>query len=645
MSVVTLVPKEEVPKTKCVVELHYFGDEAKEILEGCHETMIGDFLDPYNFYTTIELDELKEFVMEKVNAANLKLDRKLVVIANKTSLMMVCQMLRALALDNGHVLIYGSSLVCPQSLVELVCRIRNIRMFKLLDTDITGDKWKKKFRSITKICGLDKVKACLYVPLDLFDRIVEVRACLESFIDIGYDLSLFNPEELEIMTQKQGYFQELANHTKKNFHCVVVGKTFEQVECHFVNENFYVCNTGEYEDYLLEYAEEFVQNDHGVPVQVFQKINEQSHEFFRNFNVPAGMKPSLASYVSFMNIFNKFIEATIKDYQEIVEKIETIVGYINKHFDFSSEQMLILEKNRDKSKTIVGEHQAMTMKHIQTKKELKEIEGHLADGMNEYGDEQAAMLRLNMAIVEERTCQWSLFQRALRDFDDAVLDESNMNDFNWAQDNFTDVSDYMACWRDTFNLGEDDFCVKFKFFLSSILAGYDVKSLWQVGENEKLHLLKEKIYHEVSEGSIILHAIMRIHTRMETMSKSTKNIQTKEQKLQTLQKKCKSIEDKLKDLRQQNKNLEKRLMDEQTQIEELQASIASQNEIINSLEHSTTEHKNLKQPLQAFLDYLGKMKVKMIDEKDRLPGSIVLAAAACGYCGAIPTAERIGMIK
>ena len=37
---------------------------------------------------------------------------------------------------------------------------------------------------------------------------------------------------------------------------------------------------------------------------------------------------------------------------------------------------------------IVTDHQAMTMKHIQTKKELKEIESHLADGMNEYGDEQ-----------------------------------------------------------------------------------------------------------------------------------------------------------------------------------------------------------------------------------------------------------------
>ena len=59
------------------------------------------------------------------------------------------------------------------------------------------------------MCGIDKIKAVLYVPLDLFDRIVEVRACLESFIDLGYDLSLFQLDELEIMTQKQGYFLEV----------------------------------------------------------------------------------------------------------------------------------------------------------------------------------------------------------------------------------------------------------------------------------------------------------------------------------------------------------------------------------------------------------------------------------------------------
>ena len=637
---------------------HFFGDEAKELLEESQDTMIGDFLDPYSFYTVVEPDELKDFVKENLEKINGKLDIKLNVITNKTTMMEICQLLRALAMENGHMLIYGTSLISPQCVVELACRIKGIRMFKLLDTDITADKWKKKFRSITKICGLDKQKAALYVPLELFDRITEVRACLESFIDIGYDLSLFEPEELEIMTQKTSYFQEIANHTKKNFHCIVVGKSFEEVENHFANENFYVSNTGNYLDYLEEYAEELMNEADGIPLEVFKTFDNKAHEYFeirtqsvnsasniKITKIPSGMKPSLPSYICFMNIFNKYIEHTKGEYYNILEKIETIVKRIKQHFEYSEEQNLILEKNREKSKSIAADHAAMTVKQIQTKKELKEIESHLNDGMTEYAEEQAAMLRLNMAIVEERACQWSLFQRVLRDLEDAVLDESNMNDFNWAHDNFQDVKDYVAEWCNIFQITEDDFCINFKIFLSKILQDYDTKSLWTVGDNDTLHRLKNKIYHEVTEGSIILHSILKIHQRMEAMSKSTKNIVTKEQKLQMLQKKCKSIEEKLKNLRQQTKNLEKRRDDEMANIEELAANQQAENEKINTLEHSTTEHKNLKQPLSALLDLLEKMRVKMLDQKERLPGSICLAAAVCGYCGGLGSLERVNLIK
>ena len=238
-------------------------------------------------------------------------------------------------------------------------------------------------------------------------------------------MSLFQPEELEIMTQKQGYFQEIANHTKKNFHCIVVGKTFEEVENHFSNENFYVSNTGEYLEYLDEYAEELMNEADGIPLEVFKTFDGKAHEFFENrgqsnlstisvTTFPEGLKPSLPSYICFMNIFNKYIEHTKGEYDNILNKIETIVQRIEKHFEYSEEQNLILEKNREKSKSIAADHAAMTVKQIQTKKELKEIENNLEDGMNEYGEEQAAMLRLNMAIVEERACQWSLYQRVLR---------------------------------------------------------------------------------------------------------------------------------------------------------------------------------------------------------------------------------------
>ena len=77
----------------------------------------------------------------------------------------------------------------------------------------------------------------------------------------------------------------------------------------------------------------------------------------------------------------------------------------------------------------------------------------------------------------------------------------------------------------------------------------------------------------------------------------------------------------------------------------LQANQQAENEKINTLEHSTTEHKNLKQPLQALLDLLEKMKIKMLDQKERLPGSICLAAAVCGYCGCLGTTERLALIS
>ena len=94
------------------------------------------------------------------------------------------------------------------------------------------------------------------------------------------------------------------------------------------------------------------------------------------------MKPSLPSYVCFMNIFNKYIEHTKSDYDSILHKIDTIVERIHRHFKYSDEQNLILEKNREKSKAIAGDHAAMTVKQIQTKKELMS-DSKPAGGSNE----------------------------------------------------------------------------------------------------------------------------------------------------------------------------------------------------------------------------------------------------------------------
>ncbi len=95
----------------------------------------------------------------------------------------------------------------------------------------------KKLRAITKVCGLERKRACLYVPLEIFGNIKEVKSSIESMIDVGYDLSLFSAEELEIMCQRQGYFLNMAENSKKNFHCIIYGKEFTHISEYFANEN------------------------------------------------------------------------------------------------------------------------------------------------------------------------------------------------------------------------------------------------------------------------------------------------------------------------------------------------------------------------------------------------------------------------
>ena len=47
------------------------------------------------------------------------------------------------------------------------------------------------------------------------------------------------------------------------------------------------------------------------------------------------------------------------------------------------------------------------------------------------------------------------------------------------------------------------------------------------------------------------------------------------------------------------------------------------------MEHNSTEHKNLKEPLEALVNFVEKMDSMLREEKACLPGSILLGAAFC----------------
>jgi len=70
----------------------------------------------------------------------------------------------------------------------------------------------------------------------------------------GYDLSLFEVDELEIICQKSGYLSELSSNTRHYFHCVVSAQNFKEVESHFTNDNFHVSDSGDFEENLVSHS-------------------------------------------------------------------------------------------------------------------------------------------------------------------------------------------------------------------------------------------------------------------------------------------------------------------------------------------------------------------------------------------------------
>jgi len=52
----------------------------------------------------------------------------------------------------------------------------------LTHSDISEERWRKKFRTVSKLSGIEKKKTCLFVPLEIFDEIAEVKNKKKPFL-------------------------------------------------------------------------------------------------------------------------------------------------------------------------------------------------------------------------------------------------------------------------------------------------------------------------------------------------------------------------------------------------------------------------------------------------------------------------------
>ena len=141
---------------------------------------------------------------------------------------------------------------------------------------------------------------------------------------------------------------------------------------------------GDYRDQLLAYAKELISEEelNNLPYSVFESINVAAEDFY-NLEIIGKrnkMPSNLSSYVCFIEIFKKYIKLLLESYEEVLQKIRKIVTRINRHFEFSEDQVVNLDKMKDNAKHTSHEHQNVNVNSVQTKKELAEVESLITQG-------------------------------------------------------------------------------------------------------------------------------------------------------------------------------------------------------------------------------------------------------------------------
>ena len=140
----------------------------------------------------------------------------------------------------------------------------------------------------------------------------------------------------------------------------------------------------------MDYAKELITEDeqNNLPLAIFKSINVVAEDFFnQEIKKKRNQIPSnLNSYVCFIEIFKKYIKLSLQSYEEVLQKIRKIVTRIQTHFEFSEDQVVNLDKMKEKAKLTSQEHQNVSVNSVQTKKELAEVESLITQGINFWNE-------------------------------------------------------------------------------------------------------------------------------------------------------------------------------------------------------------------------------------------------------------------
>ena len=614
------------------------------------DILYGDFVNVHGFYSPLKPDQVRAYIrdtLKRYKAASSSKPMKLVLTG--TTVDLFCKLQRILthqrsaaAAAAGHLVVKTQSLLSPLSLVKLVSFNVRSELVILSPTDFESNNWKNLFRQVIRITGLEKKKCVLYIGATQ-DRLINQNciSSLESLVNFGMDLLLFERPELQVILESEGGMSAVATEVLKNFHCIMEDTTLLTDSpglMKFFDVTVPIC----YDQARLDLSKEVMRQDSKVDPNLFVQFDREACAMFG-----VGAHDTLTTtkqLYSFLKFFETHCEDCKVFLDDITVQAQQLIDKILETIREAEDRVSSLAVMKEKNKELVAEQGSLHKENGKVKQEAEDlvalIDQQHVKAMNE---DKTTINRAKLMVGQEMASNYALYQGLMDDLRDTIEHEPSMVVYYKImavrQEEEPVVVSYVKL---LFEIFERDFneCRDKISSLHSEMVTLSEAKINEISEKTELQHLRKDVSQDIRAKCLIIDLLIDAHRRIESLAKVIKMKNSKYTRIEALSKNVAKESEIIMTHRRERQKRDKLLAANLVKIQELQKDISQRSEKINNLEQFASDFKNSQKELNSLLGVLKRIKALLEVAGSQLPGSLLLMSAYFSYTGHLCTEER-----
>ncbi|TRY72347.1 hypothetical protein TCAL_08161 [Tigriopus californicus] len=603
----------------------FVGRNSESRWMSAQDIIYGNFINRYQFYTELDVEKVRSYLDKEIKAYNAANKFKLSLVPTIHASKTYSKLRRLATQTGGHVVIHGASELSLLSLVQLIASQIGANMMLILPSDLKRNQWQTILRSLVRKCGMENENCILFLTMINRRSMEDVCTSLESIINVGYDPLLFSYDEIQVMSEKENYLEDLRTKVKKNLHLFLDNVL---VDSPAIQKFLSILNLAPNEDAMKSLGEE-VLKDRTLPQELLLEM--AVHQDIRSFN-------------TFVQVFEGNFKSCEDFYITIEQDITVLLLKIDENMANAKNQIAQLGELRDKKKTLTTELGDMQKQNIKMKKEIEELDTNIESHLKSQHEDQLAIMRAQTLVGQEMAANYGLYQIKLNEINECLHHKKSHDIFLNFFEQEEAVAVYMRALHEVFGVDIEESEDKVRS-LHQAMINLNESKIHEISENLELQALRKDLSSEVQSQSCLMDCIIDAHKRIESLAKVLKMKSSKFARIEILSKNVEKEEVVLDDLRIQKIDKEHEVKDNLKQIAILQKEISARSEKINILEQFSSDFKSTQTELKNLITMLKDGRSVVKGKISTLSGTLALFAAFIAYCGPLSSNERNLVVK